>query len=443
MFVDSSLLVVLGMGLLVVDPLMSLTTFLVFSTVGYLLYLLMHQRASRLGELEANLTIRTNRILWESFESYREIVVRNRRAYVGNLFEVQRRILAETKSETAFLPNITKYVIEIAVVLMALILCAVQFSISDAAHAIGVLTVFMAASTRIAPAVLRIQQGTVMIRSRIGSALGTIDLIESVARVTQPILKDKVFTTHHPGFVPSIDIKNVDFSYPEKLEKAIADVNICLTPGSVTAIVGRSGAGKSTLVDLILGIIEPSKGELFISGLPPLEAISKWPGSVGYVPQDVLITSGTVRQNLALGFDETFFPDDLFWEALKIAQLDTFVQELPDGLETLLGDRGAKLSGGQRQRLGIARALFTKPTLLILDEATSAMDGKTEFQISEAIQNLKGSVTILIVAHRLSTLRSADQILYLDRGKVVATGDFDGVRREVDDFDEQAKLMGL
>ena len=443
MVVDSSLLIVLGIGLFLVDPLMSLSTFTVFGIIGYSLYLIMHKRAAILGEQEANLTIRTNGILWESFESYREIVSRNRRSHAINSFAEERSKLSETKAQTAFLPNVTKYVIEIAVVVMALILCAVQFSISDATHAFGVLTVFMAASTRIAPAVLRIQQSTVMIRSRIGSASGTIDLFESVSGEPKVSRQEDEFSIKHPDFNPEVIIEGVNFSYPEKTENSISDFDLRIKPGSITALVGRSGAGKSTLADLILGIVEPSEGKILISGHPPLVAISKWPGSIGYVPQEVLISSGTIRQNLALGFNADQIPEILFWEALEIAQLDNFVTSLPDGLDTLLGDRGAKLSGGQRQRMGIARALFTKPGLLILDEATSAMDGKTEFQISEAIQELKGSVTIVIVAHRLSTLRSADQILYLHEGRVAARGTFEDLRKAVPDFDEQANLMGL
>jgi ABC-type multidrug transport system fused ATPase/permease subunit len=169
----------------------------------------------------------------------------------------------------------------------------------------------------------------------------------------------------------------------------------------------------------------------------------KWPGAISYVPQDVYISKGSVRDNVALGYPVELATDALVDPALEIAHLDSFVRTLPDGIDTQVGERGTKISGGQRQRLGIARAMFTKPSMLVLDEATSALDGETEANISEAIQGLKGSVTVVMIAHRLSTVRNADLVVYMESGKILATGTFDEVRNLVPDFDKQAKLMGL
>ena len=180
-----------------------------------------------------------------------------------------------------------------------------------------------------------------------------------------------------------------------------------------------------------------------ISGLPPLIAVAKWPGAVSYVPQDVAISAGTIRENVALGYPPEAATDELVMSALKIAHLDKFVADLPNGVDTQVGERGAKISGGQRQRLGIARAMFTRPHLLVLDEATSSLDGETEASISESIHALRGSTTVVMIAHRLSTVRNADIVVYLSEGKVMATGTFDEVRKAVPDFDRQAKLMGL
>jgi ABC-type multidrug transport system fused ATPase/permease subunit len=209
------------------------------------------------------------------------------------------------------------------------------------------------------------------------------------------------------------------------------------------AIVGSSGAGKTTLVDLLLGVIEPDSGTIGISGLTPKLVVSKWPGAIAYVPQDVAISNGTVRENVALGFPARVATDELVWGAIDLAQLRTFVSELQSGLDSQVGERGARISGGQRQRLGIARALFTKPKLLVLDEATSSLDGQTEADISDAIQGLKGSVTIVMIAHRLSTVRNADLVIYLHEGKILAQGSFEDVRNSVPNFDNQAQLMGL
>jgi ABC-type multidrug transport system fused ATPase/permease subunit len=194
---------------------------------------------------------------------------------------------------------------------------------------------------------------------------------------------------------------------------------------------------------VLLGVLIPDTGKVLISGLPPLIAVAKWPGAVSYVPQDVVISAGTIRENIALGYPIEEASDELVFGALKVAHLDGFVSEVPDGIDTQVGERGARISGGQRQRLGIARAMFTRPHLLVLDEATSSLDGETEASISEAIHALRGSTTVVIIAHRLSTVRNADRVVYLSKGKVLAIGTFDEVRKAVPDFEAQAKIMGL
>lgn len=440
---DISLLFVMGLGLFLVDPVISFSTVISFGTIGFILYRLMHNRAEQLGRKEAAISIESLDRLWEVFHAYREIVVRNRRGFYSAKIREQRTALSKTKAELAFMPNISKYVIEVTVVLVALVISSIQFLIHDANHAVGVLTVFMAASTRIAPAVLRVQQGMITIRGSIGAATPTLTMIEDLSLVEPVTAGSPELQILHNGFTASITIKDLSFIYPGKQRPAIQDLSLEIERATISAVVGKSGAGKTTLVDLILGIIQPTEGFVQISGKSPLEAISEWPGSIGYVPQDVMISTGTIRQNVALGFPEDFDQDQLIWEALEIAQLDEFVRSLPEGLDTSVGDRGTKISGGQRQRLGIARAMFTKPLLLVLDEATSSLDGKTESDIADAIQGLRGSATVILIAHRLSTLRSVDTVLYLEDGSLIKKGTFEEVRRDVPDFDEQATLMGL
>jgi ABC-type multidrug transport system fused ATPase/permease subunit len=193
----------------------------------------------------------------------------------------------------------------------------------------------------------------------------------------------------------------------------------------------------------MLGIIEPDKGSVSINSLRPLDAISTWPGAIGYLPQDVIISNGTVRENVMLGFAPEKEYESQVLSALKVAQLEEFVNELPNKLEQQMGDRGTRISGGQRQRLGIARAVFTAPKLLVLDEATSALDGETEANISDAIQKFGDGVTVIMIAHRLSTVLAADRVVYMDKGRLVAQGTFAEVRKLVPDFDRQANLMGL
>lgn len=443
MISDISLLLILFIGLFLLDPPTAVGTLLVFSFVGFLLYRFMHVRAGNLGTRNSKLSILSNEKIVEVFSSYREAVVRNRRDYYAREIGKVRFALADVTAESSFMPYVSKYVIETTVVLAALFVGGIQIFLQDAAQAVATLAIFLAAGSRIAPAVLRLQQGSIQIRGSLGAAESTFELIESlgISEVSENTV-DTVDTIHE-GFSPQIQVKDVKLTYPSKHSPAITDISLSIPPGTSVAFVGPSGAGKTTLIDVLLGVLIPDVGSVLISGLPPQLAVARWPGAVAYVPQDVVISTGSIRENIALGFPADKATDDLVLSALKIAQLDHFVSSLPQGLDTQVGERGAKISGGQRQRLGIARAMFTKPHLLVLDEATSSLDGETEASISAAIHKLRGSTTVVLIAHRLSTVRNADIVVYLADGNIKAMGTFDEVRNAVPDFDHQARLMGL
>jgi ABC-type multidrug transport system fused ATPase/permease subunit len=440
---DFSLLLVLAAGLFFVDPYTAIGTFLLFSLLGFFLYRFMHVRAGALGIRNSVLSIASNEKIVEVFSSYRESVVRNRRDYYSRDIGKLRYSLADVSAETSFMPYVSKYVIETAVVLGGILIGAAQFIWQDTAYAVATLAIFLAAGTRIAPAVLRVQQGLIQIRGSLGQAAPTLALIESLGDAPMVENVDDTVDVTHNGFKSEIQITDTSFTYPNNSTRAISDINLTIPAGSSVAFVGPSGAGKTTLIDVLLGVLNPDEGSVLISELPPMLAIAKWPGAVSYVPQDVIIAAGTIRENVALGYPPEVATDEFVMSALKVAHLEEFVAGLPDGVDTQVGERGAKISGGQRQRLGIARAMFTRPHLLVLDEATSALDGETEASVSEAIHAMRGSTTVVMIAHRLSTVRSADIVVYLSEGKVVKAGSFREVRDAVPDFDRQAKLMGL
>jgi len=440
---DFALLCVMMIGLMILDPVTATLTFVVFLSVGYFLYKFMHVRAGNLGIDNSALTIKSNEKIVEVFGSYRESVVRNRREYYAREIGLIRFSLANTSAELAFLPYVSKYLIETTVVVGAVLIGAIQFSSQDVSNSLATFAIFLAAGTRIAPAVLRLQQGTITIKSGLGVASPTLDLIEALSDTPLTENDTDRVDLMHEGFESSVEIENVSLTYPNKISPAIANISLTIPAGSSIAFVGPSGAGKTTIIDILLGVLIPDKGCVRISGLPPSLAVSKWPGAISYVPQDVVISSGTIRENIALGYPMKEATDELVMSALKVAHLDEFVAALPDGIDTQVGERGTKISGGQRQRLGIARAMFTRPHLLVLDEATSSLDAETEASISEAIHELRGSTTVVIIAHRLSTVRKADKVVYLSNGKVLATGTFEEVRKALPDFDVQAKIMGL
>jgi ABC-type multidrug transport system fused ATPase/permease subunit len=440
---DISLLMIIAVGLLVIDVVVALTTFAIFAIIGLTLYQLLSLRAKELGIKQAELSILSNEKIIEVLGSYRELVVKNRRSYYAKFLGAKQLNLANNTAEMMFMPQIGKYVIEITVVVGSLIIAGIQFSLHDAARSIAVLSVLLAASTRIAPAVLRIQQGALGIRGSLGTATPTLELVESLGDAEEIMVTEDRLESAHIGFVPSILLKEVTLTYPGKSVPALNKISLEIPMGNSAAIVGPSGAGKTSLVDVLLGVLTPDSGSISVSGVPPLAAVSAWPGAISYLPQDVLISNGTIRENVSLGYPAEMVSEVLIWDALKLAKLDGFVHSLQNGLDTYVGDRGTKLSGGQRQRLGIARALLTKPKLLVLDEATSSLDGETELGITEAILALHGSVTVIVVAHRLSTIRNSNQVFYLDKGSLIANGSFEQVREDVPNFDRQAKLMGL
>jgi ABC-type multidrug transport system fused ATPase/permease subunit len=440
---DLSLLIVLAIGLYIVDPTTALSMFLFFALIGYTLYRIMNVRAGVLGKKISAYTIVSSEKIVEVFSSYRESVVRSRRDFYAREIGKIRFALADTSAETSFMPFVSKYVIETTVVLGALLIAGVQFMLRDVEHAVATLAIFLAAGTRIAPAILRIQQGLIQIRGSLGGAGPTLNLIDLLGNYPLIENADDTVDTVHEGFEALIEVAKVSLTYPTETTPAVSGITLTISPGSSVAIVGPSGAGKTTIIDVLLGVLNPDEGSVLISGLPPLLAVSKWPGAVSYVPQDIVISTGTIRENVALGYPLEEATDELVMNALKVAKLEEYVAGLPQGVDTQVGERGVKMSGGQRQRLGIARAMFTHPHLLVLDEATSSLDGDTEASISEAIQALRGSTTIVMIAHRLSTVRNADVVVYLSGGKIIATGTFDEVRTSVPEFDRQAKLMGL
>lgn len=441
---DASLLIVMSLGLFFLDPMIAIETMILFIFVGITVYALLSKKASALGKRQTLNRLEGNEQISQVLHSYREILVRGRRDYYIELNRKNRADSAQVLADSAFLPNIGKYAIEATVLVGTFAIAAIQFARHDAVHATATLAVFLAAGSRIAPAVLRLQQSAIQIRNSVGAAEPAFELIQEIGiGAGNSNLESQITRNSDDLFSAELVLKNVSFSYPGNLHKTINDLSLYVRAGEVIAFVGPSGAGKTTLIDLILGALPPESGSIRISGQDPLDAISMWPGSIGYVPQDVVIINGTIRENIVLGFEPSLTQDSDVLYAIDVAHLREFVETLPNGLDTAVGERGTKLSGGQRQRLGIARAMFTKPRLLVLDEATSSLDGETEAAISESISLLAGEVTVILIAHRLSTVRDAGQVVYLEGGQIAATGTFQQVRDSVPNFDSQAKLMGL
>ena len=440
---DLVLLIVILAGLMLVDPITSVGTFIMFTGIAFLLYFLLHKRVEILSKNNAYLSIYFNQKVSEGINSFRDLFIKGGREYYVNEIQKTKMKLAEYDAEIKFIPNISKYTIEVSVILGISLISAIQFYWFDANRAIAVISVFLAASTRIAPAIIRLQQSVILVKSSLSAAKPTFDLIDELKGVEELDRFETVISTTYLGFSPKLNLENLQFTYADAIDGTIQGISLDIAHGKFIAFVGPSGGGKSTLIDLILGLLAPSSGSIRISDLSPVDAIKKWPGSIGYVPQDVFIENSTVKENICLGFNPDLVSDDLVWQALQLADLSDFVKGLEGQLSYKISDAGKNLSGGQRQRLGIARALLTKPKIVIFDEATSALDAETENRVSESILKLTGECTVIFIAHRLSVVRSADIIYYIDKGKIINQGTFEELRKLNADFNNQANFMGI
>ena len=440
---DMTLLLVILLGLMLVDPITSVGTFLMFTGIAFLLYFLLHKRVVVLNTKSAYQSIYFGQKVSEGINSFRDLFIKGGREFYVNEMRKTKMQLAGYDAEIRFIPNISKYTIEISVILGITIIAGIQFYLFDSNRAIAVISVFLAASTRIAPAIIRVQQNLIGVKSSLSAAKPTFDLIDELNDVKELDKTETLITTNHKDFSPRVNLKDLKFTYSDAMNDTIQDVSLDIDSGRFVALVGPSGGGKSTLIDLILGLLAPSSGSITISGLAPVDAIKKWPGSIGYVPQDVFIENSTVKENICLGFNPTTVSDDLVWQALELADLSEFVKGLEGQLSYRISDAGKNLSGGQRQRLGIARALLTKPKIVIFDEATSALDAETENRVSESILKLTGECTVIFIAHRLSVVRSAHMIYYIDKGRIVNQGTFEELRSINADFNNQANFMGI
>jgi ABC-type multidrug transport system fused ATPase/permease subunit len=440
---DLVLLLVILVGLMLVDPITSVGTFIVFTGIAFLLYFLLHKRVVILNTKSAYQSIYFNQKVSEGINSFKDLFIKGGREFYVNEIRKSKMQLAGYDAEIKFIPNISKYTIEISVILGIAVIAGIQFYLFDSNRAIAVISVFLAASTRIAPAIIRLQQNVITVKSSLSAAKPTFELIDELNGVEELERFETVISTNHAGFSPRLKLNSLKFIYSDAADETIQDISLEITEGKFIAFVGPSGGGKSTLIDLILGLLAPSSGSITISGLKPVDAIKKWPGAIGYVPQDVFIENSTVKENICLGFNPDSVPDELVWQALQLADLFEFVKGLEGQLSYRISDAGKNLSGGQRQRLGIARALLTKPKIVIFDEATSALDAETENRVSESILKLTGERTVIFIAHRLSVVRSADMIYYIDKGKIVSQGTFDELRKLNADFNNQANFMGI
>jgi ATP-binding cassette subfamily C protein len=440
---DSFLLLIIFIAMIILDPYIALVSFLFFSLVSLILTKFLSERSRSIGEQISQFHVSSGNAIDETIRTFREIYVRNEESSFGSRISAAQSKFSTAWASQIFLPNISKYVFELTLIVGTFVVGALAFATRDVSHAVAGLAVFAISSSRLAPALLRIHQGLIQIQGNLGSGSSTLRIWNETFNFSQDTDSPELSAIKQQSKNVAVSMERVDFTFATSSESILKNINLEINEGESVAFVGPSGAGKSTLVDLMLGILKPTSGMVTIGGMSPKEAIKHNPGSIGYVPQSVGLLGATLRENLAFGLKKMNLGDDCLLEVLEKVNLLDFVKTLEFGLDTKLGSTGVGMSAGQLQRIGIARALTSNPRILVMDEATSSLDGQNERSISDAISNLKGELTLVTIAHRLSTIRLVDRVFYLDKGEIKAIGTFDEVRKAIPDFDSQASLMGL
>ena len=372
----------------------------------------------KIGEESRQANVLVTKWLFQAFSGIKEIKVANKESFFITNYDKNYKDCARVQRQQSILTYLPKPVMETVCICSLMLAMIIKIAVmkSDIVSFVTTLSVFAVAAFRMLPSFNKITgyiSGMMFNKPAIDSVYRDLKEIERLMGQKTIEQKDTVNITLNK----SIQFNDVSFHYSGSDKWILKDANLEIQKNTSVALIGASGAGKTTAADLILGILEPQEGTVTIDGVDIKKCMKSWHEEIGYIPQVIYLMDDTIRANVAFGIPESEIDDTRIEKALWEAQLDQFVQALPDGLDTMIGDRGVKLSGGQRQRIGIARALYRNPNVLVLDEATSALDSDTEREVMEAIDGLHGTRTLIVIAHRLSTLRKCDKIYEVGNGR--------------------------
>lgn len=441
---DIILIIILYAGLAFLNFQVAILSLIYFSGVATIVYVLLQRNILNLGSRIMQNQIKTNQEILEMLIASKEIMVSGKSQFYIQSVRQKQGILLRTVADFSFIPLLGKYIIEGSIVFGAVLLGYLEFKFQDPYHAVASLSVFIAAGTRMAPALLRIQNSALIIKGSKGATRSTFELIKEIKSQTVSNSPIEEFNHVAPSnFSPIIKFQDVSFTYFGESKSAISKLNLEIPVGAKVAIVGASGSGKSTILDLLLGILDPTEGKISISELKPREAIAFFPGKIAYVPQQVSVFNKSLRENMALGVSSLDIDEKRLNECARISDLDGMVNELVNGFETVIQESGHNISGGQKQRIGIARALYSNPSLMVFDEATNALDVQGELKVLQNLRREHPEGTHIYVTHRIALAQACDLVVYVNEGRVIATGTFSEVKRSVKDLEEQADLSAI
>lgn len=423
--------------LVIAQPLTALIALLYLGLISGTMMFVVTRKAKTAGTHNREYGYRVATIMTEMVDALKEVTLRDKLDEVARVVEKNRVVATRGRANIMFLGAVPKYAFEAALIGGFLLVGGVAFLSGGAAQATAAVTLFAATGFRLIPAMNGVQGSLTM------ASANEISARDVITAMTAPETPEEE-TMDSADLVPDpheLLLEDVSFRYATSERDVLSGLSMRIKIGSSLAIVGPSGAGKSTLIDILLGLSKPTSGRMEVDGVPLNSVMQQWRKNVGYVPQRVALFDGTVAQNVALTWEEAFEPERVV-DALNRAHLGELATR-GEGIYERIGERGQSISGGQQQRLGIARALYTDPLIMVMDEATSSLDTETENRVTESMRELKGDVTFITVAHRLATIRDYDQVCYLEGGKIMGSGTFEEVVEQVPAFKVQAQLAGL
>jgi ATP-binding cassette, subfamily B, bacterial PglK len=448
---EGLLLILISLTFVVVDPIASVFVVVYFGLLVIVIQLFIGSSLKRAGEDTTEGNIESVQAIDDLLGAFREISIAEKTSFYIKKFSVSRAKMARGGGQMTFLSGMPRYVVETALMLGVVIFVGFQFMTGQLATGLVTVGVFLTGGVRIMASLLPLQNAAANVKNQAEQGKLSLDLLAEINSVEEKspssISAADEFTVtdekQDKARGEAVTISDVTFAYPGSATPALKNINMQVDSGQHVAIIGPSGAGKTTLVDLMLGLVTPQEGEVLLGGLPPSERISLFPGTVAYVPQNPGIISGSIAQNVAIGLNDSDIDEARVIDCLKKANLGDLIESLPEGIHTSVGNQTDSLSGGQIQRLGFARAIYSQPKFIVLDEATSALDASSEAFLASSIKALGKSVTVVVIAHRLSTVQHSDVVYVIEGGELIASGKFAQLRKTVPMVAEYVRLMSF